>query len=306
MSTKQRVLAKTASRRGSAAGKTRGKRSANLSVSKTYKLYINGKFPRTESGRYFKVEKKGDVLANVCQGSRKDFREAMVAARAAQKSWAKSSAYLRGQIIYRVAEMLEGRQAQFIGELVDQGSSAAQARAEVQRSIDCLVHYAGWSDKYQQIFSAVNPVASSHFNFSMPEPTGVVAVLAPQRNGLLGLVANLVPAVLGGNTAVVLSSEAAPLSGISFAEVLNSSDVPPGVVNILTGFADELTEHMAAHMDVNAIVYCGTNKKRILEIETLASNNVKRVVIRPRLETSGPYMIKDTLEIKTTWHPVGG
>ena len=168
------------------------------------------------------------------------------------------------------------------------------------------MHHAGWSDKFQQIFSSVNPVASAHFNFSVPEATGVVAVLAPRSNGLLGLVANIAPAIVGGNTVVALASEVSPLCAVSFAEVLHSSDVPAGVVNILTGFGDELAEHFASHMDVNAIIYCGNSKERIREVENLAANNVKHVIVRTRLETTGPYLIKDTQEIKTTWHPVGG
>ncbi|NNF15835.1 MAG: aldehyde dehydrogenase family protein [Gammaproteobacteria bacterium] len=277
----------------------------NVPVAKTYKLYINGKFPRTESGRYFKLEHKGKVVANVCQASRKDFREAVVAARAAQKGWASASAFLKGQILYRIAEMLEGRHQQFVDELQAQGVLKAPAEAEVDQAIDCLVHYAGWADKYQQIFSAVNPVASSHFNFSVPEPTGVVSLLAPQRSGLLGLVANIAPAIVGGNTVVVLASQRLPLCAISFAEVLHSSDVPGGVVNILTGATDELAGQFASHMDVNAVIYCGTSKQTITEIEEQAANNVKRVITRAGKYAHGPYTIKDTLEIKTTWHPVG-
>ena len=275
-------------------------------VAKTYKLYVNGKFPRTESGRYFKLERKGKILANLCQGSRKDFREAVVAARQAYKAWSTTTGYLRGQILYRIAEMLEGRSDQFVHELNAMGSTKASARAEVADSIDCLVHYAGWSDKYQQVFSTVNPVASSHFNFSVPEAMGVVGVVAPKNSGLLGLVANLCPAIVGGNTTVVLGSEQLPLCCISFGEVLHSSDVPPGVVNILTGYRDELLEHFASHMDVNAVVYCGGGQRDLAEIQTRAADNLKRVIARPRIVAEGPYVIKDTQEIKTTWHPVGG
>lgn len=274
-------------------------------VAKTYKLFINGAFPRTESGRYFKLTRTDGVVANLCQASRKDFREAVVAARAAQGRWAATSAYLRGQILYRIAEMLEGRRQQFVDELISQGAKAVQAERDVQGAIDALVHYAGWSDKYQQIFSSVNPVASSHFNFSVPEPTGVVSVIAPTGSGLQGLVTSLAPAIVGGNSVVLLASKTYPLCAISFAEVLHSSDVPAGVVNILTGFEDELREHFASHMDVNAIVYCGRSKKSIQAIETLAAVNVKRVIIRNGSESTGPYLIKDTQEIKTTWHPVG-
>ena len=290
-----------------AADKTRER----LAVAKTYKLYIGGKFPRTESGRYFKLTgKNGAVIANVCRGSRKDFRNAVVAARKAQPGWAAASAYLRGQILYRVAEMLEGRREQFVAELASQGAAARAAEKEVDASIDRLVYFAGWADKYQQVFSAVNPVSSSHFNFSVLEPTGVVAILAPEDRGLLGLVSNLAPAVVGGNTAVVLASESRPLSAISFAEVLHASDVPAGVVNLLTGYRDELTEHFASHMDVNAIVYCDGGRRAARQIQSLASGNIKRVVERSGIDWSKPgaqhpYLIRDTQEIKTTWHPIG-
>jgi acyl-CoA reductase-like NAD-dependent aldehyde dehydrogenase len=242
------------------------KQTERLSVAKTYKIYIGGKFPRTESGRYFALEdKKGAVIANVCRGSRKDFRNAVVAARKAQPGWAKASAYLRGQIIYRIAEMLEGRRDQFISELVLQGVAPRAAEKEVDASIDRLIYFAGWADKYQQVFSAVNPVSSSHFNFSILEPTGVVSMLAPNDSGLLGLVSNIAPTIVGGNTCVVLASEKLPLCAVSFAEVLHASDVPAGVVNILTGYRDELTEHFASHMDVNAIVYCDGDRKVVME-----------------------------------------
>ena len=284
---------------------------SRVPVTKTYKIYIGGKFPRTESGRYFPLEdKKGNIIANVCRGSRKDFRNAVVAARKAQADWAKASAYLRGQILYRIAEMLEGRRDQFIAELVLQGVTQRAARKEVDQSIDRLIYYAGWADKYQQVFSAVNPVSSSHFNFSVLEPTGVVSVLAPDDSGLLGLVSNLAPTIAGGNTCVVLASEAMPLCAISFAEVLHASDVPGGVANILTGLRAELTEHFASHMDVNAIVWCDGGKKTAGDVQRLAAENVKRVIRRTRIDWSSddagtPYLIRDTQEVKTTWHPIG-
>ena len=284
---------------------------SRVPVTKTYKIYIGGKFPRTESGRYFPLEdKKGNIIANVCRGSRKDFRNAVVAARKAQANWAKASAYLRGQILYRIAEMLEGRRDQFIAELVLQGGTQRAARKEVDQSIDRLIYYAGWADKYQQVFSAVNPVSSSHFNFSVLEPTGVVSVLAPDDSGLLGLVSNLAPTIAGGNTCVVLASEAMPLCAISFAEVLHASDVPGGVANILTGLRAELTEHFASHMDVNAIVWCDGGKKTAGDVQRLAAENVKRVIRRTRIDWSSddagtPYLIRDTQEVKTTWHPIG-
>ena len=281
-----------------------------IAVAKTYKIYIGGKFPRTESGRYFTLQdKKGDVIANMCRGSRKDFRNSVVAARAAQPGWAKASAYLRGQILYRIAEMLEGRREQFIAELQQQGSTQRAAEKEVDVSIDRLIYFAGWTDKYQQVFSAVNPVSSSHFNFSVLEATGVVSILAPDGSSLLGLISNIAPAIAGGNTCVVLASESKPMCAVSFAEVLHASDVPGGVVNILTGFRSELTEFFASHMDVNAIIYCDGGKAVARTVQTLASDNIKRVVERTRLDWSNdaenPYLIRDTQEVKTTWHPIG-
>jgi acyl-CoA reductase-like NAD-dependent aldehyde dehydrogenase len=291
--------------------KTAQRDSARVPVAKTYKIYIDGKFPRTESGRYFPLQDaKGKVIANVCRGSRKDFRNAIVAARKAQAGWAGSNAYLRGQILYRIAEMLEGRREQFIAELRLQGATQRVALQEVDTSIDRLIYFAGWADKYQQVFSAVNPVASSHFNFSVLEPTGVVSIIAPDDSGLLGLVSNVAPTIVGGNTCVVLASESMPLSAVSFAEVLHASDVPAGVVNILTGLRSELTGQFASHMDVNAIVYCDTSKKRATEIQELASDNIKRVIARGDIDWSreasqDPYLIRDTQEVKTTWHPIG-
>lgn len=281
-----------------------------IAVAKTYKIYIGGKFPRTESGRYFTFEdKQGNVIANMCRGSRKDFRNSVVAARKAQTSWAKASAYLRGQILYRIAEMLEGRREQFISELQLQGVSPRAAEKEVDLSIDRLIYYAGWADKYQQVFSAVNPVSSSHFNFSVLEPTGVVSILAPDDTSLLGLVSNIAPAIAGGNTCVVLASESLPLCAVSFAEVVHASDVPGGVVNILTGFRSELTEFFASHMDVNAVIYCDGGKAVARTVQELAADNIKRVIARNRVDWTGdaenPYLIRDTQEVKTTWHPIG-
>ena len=281
-----------------------------IAVAKTYKIYIGGKFPRTESGRYFTFEdKKGNIVANLCRGSRKDFRNSVVAARKAQPGWAKASAYLRGQILYRIAEMLEGRRDQFIAELKLQGSSAAAAEKEVDLSIDRLIYFAGWTDKYQQVFSAVNPVSSSHFNFSVLEPTGVVSILAPDDTGLLGLISNIAPAIAGGNTCVVLASESKPLCAVSFAEVLQASDVPGGVVNILTGFRSELVEFFASHMDVNAVVYCDGGKAVAKIVQELAADNIKRVIERNNIDwlrdAENPYLIRDTQEVKTTWHPIG-
>ncbi len=282
-----------------------------IPVAKTYKIYIGGKFPRTESGRYFALEdRRGDVIANVCRGSRKDFRNAVVAARAAQAGWAGSSAYLRGQILYRVAELLEGRREQFIAELELQGSARRAATKEVDTSIDRLVYYAGWADKYQQVFSSVNPVSSSHFNFSVLEPTGVVGIIAPNDDGLVGLVSNVASTIVGGNTSVVLASEKQPLCSVSFSEVLHASDVPGGVVNVLTGFRSELTEQFASHMDVNALIYCDGGRKVATAVQQLAAENLKRVVSRRRVDWLGddaasPYQVRETQEVKTTWHPIG-
>ena len=286
------------------------KTAERVSVAKTYKIYIGGKFPRTESGRYFTLSNsRGVVIANVCRGSRKDFRNAVVAARSAVAGWSSASAYLRGQILYRIAEMLEGRREQFIAELELQGVSKRKASAEVDASIDRLVYYAGWADKYQQVFSAVNPVSSSHFNFSVLEPTGVVAIMAPEESGLLGLVSNIAPAIAGGNTCVVLASESLPLSAVSLAEVLHSSDVPAGVVNLLTGYRDELRGQFASHMDVNAVVYCDGDADVARLVQTEAAENLKRVVARTDVDWSkdaaqDPYLIRDTQEVKTTWHPI--
>lgn len=282
---------------------------SRIDILKTYKLYIGGKFPRTESGRYFPLHnKKGQLLANMCLASRKDFRNAVVTARKAQSSWQNATAMNKGQILYRIAEMLEGRKDQFLSELKTQGYSPKKAREEVEASIDRLVYYAGWSDKYQQLFSAVNPVASAHFNFSAPEPMGVISVIAPEEQGLLGLISVIAPAMVGGNTVVVLASNSLPLSAISFAEVLNSSDVPAGVVNILTGERKELLSHMASHMDVNAIIYAGNDPEQIKTISELSSENIKRVVIHKKKDWLGdqnesPYFIEKTQELKTTWHP---
>lgn len=282
---------------------------ARVEILKTYKIYIGGQFPRTESGRFYALAGKGkSVIANMCLSSRKDFRNAVVACRAAQGSWAARAAFNRGQILYRIAEMLEGRKEQFINELVQQGSSKKQAQAELTLSIDRIVYYAGWCDKYHQVFSAVNPVASSHFNFSVPEPMGVVSIIADEATSLIGLVSVVMPVIAGGNACVVLASEKKPLCSITFAEVLATSDLPAGVVNILTGTSAELHTHFSSHMDVNAVIYC---RKDVTEAKTIAENaslNVKRPFFWARNwlaeKEQGPYFISDLQEIKTTWHPV--
>jgi len=279
--------------------------SERVSVLKTYKLYIGGEFPRSESGRtYALADARGRHIANVSQASRKDFRNAVVAARAAQPKWAGKSGYNRGQILYRIGEMVEGRRDQFVAELKQQGSSVADARKEVDATIDRLIYFAGWADKYQQLFSTVNPVASPHFVFSVPEPTGLVALIAPEDSGLLGFVSLLSPIILGGNVVVALASETKPLSAITFAEVLATSDVPPSVVNILTGSRKELLGQIAGHMDVNAIVYAVGDAAERKLIQEQAALNLKRVLF-PKAGGESPYAILDAQEIKTTWHPVG-
>lgn len=283
---------------------------ARLEVLKTYKIYIGGQFPRTESGRYYvPTNKAAQPLANICLSSRKDVRDAVTAARSAVAGWSGRAAFNRGQILYRIAEMLEGRKSQFIDELKKQDSTTVQAEAEVNLAIDRLVYYAGWCDKYQQIYSTVNPVASSHFNFSNPEPMGVVSIIAPQNTSLIGLVSIIAPVIAGGNTCVVLASQNKPLCSVTFAEVLNSSDVPGGVVNILTGKVAELTKYFADHMDINAIIYCDNDKPTTDLIQEKVILNLKRFFHYNKLNWSSidaqnPYLILDTQEIKTTWHPI--
>lgn len=281
-----------------------------LEVLKTYKIYVGGQFPRTESGRYYvATNSKKEKLANICMGSRKDFRDAVVAARSAFGGWSSRAAFNRGQILYRIAEMLEGRKAQFIDELMKQDATKVQAEKEMDLAIDRLIYYSGWCDKFQQVYSSVNPVASSHFNFSVPEPTGVVAAIAPQNDSLIGLVSVIAPIIAGGNTCIILASNTKPLCAVTFAEVLNSSDLPGGVVNILTGKVAELVPYFADHMDVNATVYCEPDAATQQMIKERSSLNVKRVVLYdkvnwPSNEAQSPYFIMDFQEIKTTWHPI--
>ncbi|SVA47748.1 uncharacterized protein METZ01_LOCUS100602 [marine metagenome] len=285
--------------------------SKRIDVKKTYKLFIDGKFPRTESGRYIKwSDAENKTVVNICRGSRKDFRNAMVAARKAVYSWSSRTAYNRAQILYRIGEMLESRSDQFMAELHLQGLTKKQAKDEINQSIDRLIYYAGWADKYQQIFSRVNPVSMPYFNFTVPEATGVVAAIAPDNSSLLGLVSVMTPVIAGGNSIVVLASESFPLCSISFAEVLSTSDVPSGVVNILTGYRSELVEHFSSHMDVNAVIYCGDNPDEQKLVETNAALNVKHVIQYPDQDWTkdirqSPYHILKCQETKTTWHPVG-
>lgn len=285
---------------------------SHLEVLKTYKMYIGGQFPRTESGRFYKVHNSnGDLLANACLGSRKDVRNAVKTARGAFGGWSKRNAYNRGQILYRVAEMMESRRAEFMKELTQIGFSEKDAEADINASIDRWIYYAGWTDKYQQVFGSVNPVASAHFNFSILEPTGVVGIIAPEESPLLGLSSMIAATLAGGNTCVVLASEKYPLPSIVLAEVMNTSDVPGGVVNIITGKREELVEHLAGHMDVNALCYTDAlPAEMVTNIDELAAENIKRI-LKQRVDdwyaddAENPYFITQFQETKTTWHPVG-
>ncbi|REE96326.1 aldehyde dehydrogenase family protein [Thermomonospora umbrina] len=282
--------------------------SERLAVRKTYKLFIGGAFPRSESGRSYVVnDAKGDFLANASLASRKDARDAVVAARKAFGGWSGRTAYNRGQILYRVAEMLEGRRAQFVDELRAQGLAKGAASAEVDAAVDRWVWYAGWADKLGAVAGSANPVAGPFFNFSTPEPTGVVAVVAPD-SPLLGLVSVLAPVIVSGNTCVVVASEPAPLPSITLAEVLATSDLPGGVVNVLTGRRAELTPWLAAHMDVNALDLAGVPDDLVKPLEEAAAGNLKRV-LRPGPAAwdadPGTARMSAFLETKTVWHPVG-
>ncbi|GAA0336312.1 aldehyde dehydrogenase family protein [Micropruina glycogenica] len=278
-------------------------------VRKTYKLYIGGAFPRSESGRTYLVnDASGRLLANAAKASRKDARDAVVAARKAFGGWSGRTAYNRGQVVYRVAEVLESRRAQFEAELAAGGSSGAEARAEVDAAIDRLVWYAGWSDKIAQVDGSANPVAGPYFNLSSPEPAGVVAVIAP-ASALLGLVSVVAPLIAAGNTCVVIASEVVPLVAITFAEVLATSDVPGGVVNILTGEVAEIAPWLASHMDVNGLDLTGvTDADLARDLEVAAADNLK-LVRRAGVENldDSPALDRMTrfMEIKTVWHPMG-
>ncbi len=278
---------------------------SRLSVLKTYKLYIGGQFPRTESGRYYVVkDAAGNALANACLASRKDLRDAVSAARAAFSGWSGKTAYNRGQILYRMAEVVESRKSEFIDEIVKSGSSLKDAKKEVAACIETFIHYAGWCDKFQQLFSAVNPVASSHFNFSVPEPMGVIGVIASQTNALLGLVQEMAPVLAGGNTAVLVANTERPLPAITLAEALATSDLPGGVVNILTGKVSELLPWMSGHYDVNALVLDTDASIDFSEVERAATTNLKRVIRHNAADALSPYRMLETQEIKTTWHPI--
>jgi acyl-CoA reductase-like NAD-dependent aldehyde dehydrogenase len=285
-----------------------------LGVKKTYKLFIGGKFPRSESGRYLPAKSaNGEHLDNVSHASRKDFRDAVVAARAAFDGWNKATAYNRGQILYRVAEMLQNRASELVVEIARSTNvNTAKAKREVTLAIDRLVHFAGWTDKYQQVFGSVNPVATSHFNFTTPEPTGIVVVVTPDEPSLLALVSLVAPVILSGNAAIAIASERFPLPAATFAEILATSDFPGGVVNILTGKRAELVPHIASHMDVNAIVDGAGDVELSVQLQTGTAINLKRYSnhsLAPAdwftAKVEDPYWILDTLEFKTAWHPIG-
>ena len=308
---KQRPAQPLATTNGAAA------RADRIGVRKTYKLYIGGAFPRTESGRAYEVlDARGRLLANASRGTRKDIRDAVRAARTAFGGWAAKTAYNRSQILYRIAELMEGRREQFVAEVMDaEGIGRARATRAVDAATDRWVWYAGWADKYPQIIGTVNPVAGSYFNFSVPEPTGVVGVIAPEESSLLGLVSRLAPVIVSGNAAVVIASESRPLPAVTLTEVLATSDVSGGVVNLITGLRRELVGHLAAHMDVNALDAFGASPDEAGTLEEAAVENVKRFVRPPSagLErfdwladtAQSPYLIGEYVEIKTVWHPIG-
>jgi acyl-CoA reductase-like NAD-dependent aldehyde dehydrogenase len=286
-----------------------------IAVRKTYKLYVGGAFPRTESGRYMVArDAKGEIVANVCRASRKDFRDAVVVARKAQAGWAGRTAFNRGQILYRMAEMLESRSAVFEAALVAAaGASAKAAAEEVGAAVDRLVWYAGWADKFPQFMGTTNPVASAHFNFTFPEATGVVTAFAPEGSALLGLISAVAPVIVSGNTVIAIVSGPAPTVAMEFAEVLATSDLPGGVVNILTGLRDELAPHVAKHMDVDGILCVGADAATRKLIATEAAESVKRVQFEDDGDVAhwladacqSPYLIAPFVELKTAWHPMG-
>ncbi len=290
-----------------------------IDVRKTYKLYIGGAFPRTESGRSYLVSAaNGLPIANACRGSRKDVRDAVRAARKAFPGWADRTAMNRGQILYRVAELMEGRRDQFVAEVMEaEGLKVDRARVVVDRAIDRWVWYAGWADKIAQVLGSSNPVAGSYFNFTIPEPTGVVGIVAPETSSLLGLVSRVAPPLVAGNAVVILTSEGRPLPAVSLTEVLATSDVPAGVVNVITGFKKELVPVLAGHVDVDAIDVWGVDEAARRDIEILATDNVKRIARRPAGQTDArfdwlddraaerPEWIAAYMEMKTVWHPIG-
>jgi acyl-CoA reductase-like NAD-dependent aldehyde dehydrogenase len=284
--------------------------SERLDVRKTYKLFVGGKFPRSESGRSYEVsDSKGRFVANAAMASRKDARDAVVAARQAFPGWAEATAYNRGQVLYRVAELLEGRRSQFVDEVaLGEGISRSKAEGVVDAAIDRWVWYAGWSDKLAQVMGAANSVAGPYFDFSVPEPTGVVAAIAPQDSSLLGLVSVVAPAIVSGNTVVVLASEKRPLPAVTLSEVLATSDVPGGVVNVLTGVTAEVAPWLASHMDVNSVDLAGAADSDVVGLQVAAADNLKRVVRQDGADWSKvPDLtrLRAHLETKTVWHPIG-
>jgi acyl-CoA reductase-like NAD-dependent aldehyde dehydrogenase len=279
--------------------------SKRIDVKKTYKLFIGGAFPRTESGRTYEVKNsKGVFIANPCMASRKDLKEAVVAARAAQGSWSQATAYNRGQILYRIAEMLEGRREQFISEISElTGVTVKKASDEVEASIDLLVWYAGWTDKISALDGATNPVAGPYYNFTIPEALGVVGFIAPKKSALLGFIAGIAPIIASGNTVIALASESAPLPAMSLAEVIATSDVPAGVVNILTGKTAELAPWFASHMDIDGLDITGLDSKFVAEVKVAGAQNLKR--IHSFKDVATPGRILAFMESKTVWHPIG-
>jgi acyl-CoA reductase-like NAD-dependent aldehyde dehydrogenase len=290
-----------------------------IEVRKTYKLYIGGAFPRTESGRSYLVHAAdGTPLANACRASRKDLRDAVRSARKAQPGWAGKTAMNRGQVLYRVAELMEGRRDQFTAEVAAaEGLRADRAATVVGRAIDRWVWYAGWADKIAQVLGSSNPVAAPYFNFTIPEPTGVVGLVAPETSSLLGLVSRLAPPLVSGNAVVLITSETRPLPAVTLSEVLATSDVPGGVVNVLTGYKRELVPVMAGHVDIDALDTWGVPDAMRLETEQLAADDIKRLSRRPTTVTEArfdwlddraterPEWIAAFLEMKTVWHPIG-
>jgi acyl-CoA reductase-like NAD-dependent aldehyde dehydrogenase len=288
-----------------------------LAVRKTYKLYIGGEFPRTESGRAYEVfGARGELLANACRATRKDIRDAVRAARKALPGWSSRTAFNRGQVLYRIAELLEGRREQFIAEVMAaEGLGRQHAARLTNAAIDRWVWYAGWADKFSQVNGSVNQVAGPYFNFSVPEPSGVVGVIAPEASSLLGLVSRLAPVILSGNCAVVIASESRPLPAVTLTEVLATSDVPGGVVNMITGLRRELVTHLAGHMDVNALDAYGLDPAMGVAVEEQATENVKLLIRPPRggadavdwlsPRAQSPYLIGEFTETKTVWHPIG-
>jgi acyl-CoA reductase-like NAD-dependent aldehyde dehydrogenase len=289
-------------------------KSGRLQVQKTYKLFIGGKFVRGENGRVLAARgKAGAHLANFCRASKKDFRDAVVAARAAFPNWSKQNAYLRGQILYRAAEMLEMRRGELQNEIArSNNNSKSASSSEATLAIDRLVHFAGWTDKFCQVFGAVNPVASSHFNFTLPEPTGVVVVICPDEPPLLSFVSLVMPVILSGNCAIVVVSETKPLPALTFSEIIATSDLPAGVINVLAGDRAELAPHIASHMDVNAVIDGSGDAKLGVQLQRGGELNVKRYARRQLSDKEwrsaageNPYWILDSVEMKTAWHPIG-